>query len=114
MDVKGLPKHYASLKTRFRDYFAALDSLGERAKASGPLDEKTSQLVQLAASAAIRSEGAVHSHARRAILAGATPEELYHCLLLTTSTIGFPTVAAAISWVEDVLKKSKTKSRKQN
>jgi alkylhydroperoxidase/carboxymuconolactone decarboxylase family protein YurZ len=51
----------------------------------------------------VRSEGAVHSHARRALEAGAKPEELYHALLLITSTIGFPTISAAISWVDDVL-----------
>jgi alkylhydroperoxidase/carboxymuconolactone decarboxylase family protein YurZ len=37
--------------------------------------------------------------------AGASPEELYHALLLITSTVGFPTVSAALSWVDDTLKK---------
>jgi 4-carboxymuconolactone decarboxylase len=57
-----------------------------------------------AASAAIRSEGAVHSHARRAIEAGAKSEEIYQTDILLTSTIGFPTVSAALSWVEDIIK----------
>ena len=57
--------------------------------------------MQLAAAAAIRSEGSVHSHARRATEAGATPEEIHHAILLLTSTIGFPTVAAALSWIDD-------------
>src|SRR5689334_8736650 len=49
-----------------------LDGLGQAAADAGPLPEKTRYLVQLAAAAAIRSEGAVHSHARRALAAGAT------------------------------------------
>jgi alkylhydroperoxidase/carboxymuconolactone decarboxylase family protein YurZ len=58
--------------------------------------------VQLAAAAAIRSEGAVHSHARRALAAGATPEEIQHAVIALTSTIGFPNVMAALSWINDV------------
>jgi len=103
MDIKCLPDHYSKLRARFKDYFDALDNLGEKARHAGPLDDKSAHLIQLAAAAAIFSEGSVHSHARRALLAGATEEELYHTLLIITSTVGFPTVAAAISWLEDVL-----------
>ena len=72
----------------------------------GPLDEKTAQLVQLAAAAAGHSEGSVHSHARRALKAGATKGEIYHAIILLTSTIGFPRTSAALSWVYDVLEKA--------
>lgn len=98
-----LPGQYRSIRKRFRGYHTALSNLGRAARKAGPLDEKTSHLVQLAAAATIRSEGAVHSHARRALEQGATAEELYHTVLLTTSTIGFPTVSAALSWIDDVL-----------
>jgi len=70
---------------------------------AGPLDEQMVQLIQLGAAAAIHSEGAVHSHTRRALEAGATPEQIRHTLIALTSTIGFPTVVAAISWAEDVM-----------
>ena len=72
-------------------------------KQAGPIDEKTAQLVQLAAAAAIRSEGSVHSHTRRSLEAGATPEEIRHALILLTSTIGFPTVVAGLTWAGDIL-----------
>jgi alkylhydroperoxidase/carboxymuconolactone decarboxylase family protein YurZ len=45
----------------------------------------------------------VHSHVRRAHEAGAKKEEIYHAIILLTSTIGFPAVSAAISWADDVL-----------
>lgn len=105
MDIKCLPEHYLKLRKRFRQYFKALDQLGERAREAGPLDDKTANLIQMAAAATVFSQGAVHSHARRALQAGATEEELYQALLLITSTVGFPTVAAALSWVDDVLGK---------
>lgn len=100
-----LPEHYVSIKARFKDFGEALDELGKVTRKTGPIDEKNSHLIQLAAAAAIRSEGAVHSHAKRAIEEGASPEEVYHAVLLATSTIGFPNVAAAISWVDDVVEK---------
>ena len=59
----------------------------------------------LAAAASLQSEGAVHSHTRRALEAGAAQEEIYHALVLLVSTIGFPKVAAAISWADDVTRK---------
>ncbi len=104
-----LPDQYTALTKRYKGFMKALDNLGKAAKASGPLDKKTSHLVQLAASAVIHSQGSVHSHTRRALAAGATPEEVRHTILLLANTIGFPTVSAALSWVDDVLEKKQPK-----
>jgi 4-carboxymuconolactone decarboxylase len=98
-----LPKQYLSIQKRYKNLIKAVENLGKAAKASGPLSKKSSELVQLAAAAAIRSEGSVHSHARRALKTGAKPDEVRHAIILLTSTIGFPAVSAALSWVEDVL-----------
>jgi 4-carboxymuconolactone decarboxylase len=100
---RNFPKWYSNTREQHREYIEALEKLGETVRKQGPLDEKTSQLIQLAAAAAIRSEGSVHSHARRAMNAGATPEEIYHTIMLLTSTIGFPTTSAALSWVYDLV-----------
>jgi AhpD family alkylhydroperoxidase len=97
-------KRYQIMKRRYPELMQAVEALGEATANAGPLDEKVKHLVQLGAAAALRSEGAVHSHARRALQAGATEDEIHHALLLLTSTIGFPTVVAAMSWVDDILK----------
>lgn len=99
-------KQYLKITERYPNYMGAVESLGKTAKKEGPIDEKTAHLVQIAAATAIRSEGAVHSHARRAIDAGAQADEIYHAIILLTSTIGFPTVVAALSWVDDVFEDS--------
>ncbi len=99
------PGWYKKTREQYSDYFDALENLGETVRKQGPLDQKTSHLIQLAAAAAIRSEGSVHSHARRALKAGATPDEIYHTIMLLTSTIGFPTTSAALSWVYDLVEK---------
>jgi AhpD family alkylhydroperoxidase len=101
--MASLPSQYRSIGKRFQRYLKALDTLGREAKAAGPLNAKTAHLIQLAAAAAIRSEGSVHSHTRRAIEAGAKPAEIHHALVLLTSTIGFPTVSAALSWADDIM-----------
>lgn len=98
-----LPKTYLQLKERHGEFVEKVEALGKTAREAGPLDGKTTHLIQLAAAAAIRSEGSVHSHVRRALDAGATPEEINHALIVLASTIGFPTVAAALTWAGDIL-----------
>ncbi len=103
MSNKKLPKFYLSLQEKHPKFMHAVQELGKVVRQEGPLDDKTAHLVQLAAATALRSEGAVHSHAKRAVQAGAKPEEVAHAIILLTSTIGFPTVSAALSWVADVI-----------
>jgi alkylhydroperoxidase/carboxymuconolactone decarboxylase family protein YurZ len=107
MSSKKLPKFYLSLQEKHPKFMHAVQELGKVVRQEGPLDDKTAHLVQLAAATALRSEGAVHSHAKRAVQAGAKPEEVAHAIILLTSTIGFPTVSAALSWVADVIDEKK-------
>jgi 4-carboxymuconolactone decarboxylase len=103
MTETKFPPWYMFIKEQHGNFIESLEKFGEVVRGEGPLDDKTSHLIQLAAAAAIRSEGSVHSHVRRALAAGADPEEIYHTIILLTSTIGFPTTSAALSWVYDVL-----------
>ena len=96
-------KQYQKMRERHPGFINAVESLGKAVKNEGALDEKTVQLVQLAAAATMHSEGAVHSHARRALEAGAEPGEIHHAIILLTSTIGFPNAMAALSWADDVI-----------
>lgn len=106
MADKQLPQNYVQFRSRYKQLAGAIDALGKAVRDEGPLDEKSAQLIQLAAAASIRSEGAVHSHVRRARDAGASADEIRHAVLLLVSTIGFPAVMAALSWVDDVLEQS--------
>lgn len=97
------PKHYRFERQKHAEFIDAVEELGKNLKSQGPLDSKTAHLIQLAAAIAIHSEGGVHSHIRQAAENGASPDEIYHAIILLTSTLGFPTVSAALSWAEDVL-----------
>jgi len=101
------PKPVAGPFERFTKEFpkahAAYERLGEACHTSGPLDAKTRELIKLGMSIAARSEGAVHSHVRKALHAGASPQEIRHAVLLAIPTLGLPTTIAAFTWVGDVL-----------
>jgi 4-carboxymuconolactone decarboxylase len=103
MSEEMYPGWYSFIRDKHEKFIKALEQLGEAVRQEGPLDDKTAHLIQLAAAAASHSEGAVHSHTRRALAAGASPEEIYHAIILLTSTVGFPRTSAALSWVYDVL-----------
>jgi 4-carboxymuconolactone decarboxylase len=99
----AMPKNFVRIQEKYGNIIDILQQLGQATTEAGPLDVKTGHLLQMAAGAALRSEGAVHSHVRRALKAGVSAEELRHAMVLLIPTIGFPTVAAALSWVDDVI-----------
>lgn len=101
--MSEMPKFYQKLQEDYKEVMQAVDQLGKAVQNAGPLDDRVVQLVKLAAAATQKSEGAVHSHARRAMEAGATPDEVRHALILLIPTIGYPNAAAALSWVQDLL-----------
>lgn len=97
------PKAYQKFIDDHQEVWEAYDRLGSAIHGGGPLDEKARELVKLAISVGAGMEGAVHSHTRKALAAGVTPEEIRHAVVLATTTIGFPNMMAALTWVEDVL-----------
>jgi AhpD family alkylhydroperoxidase len=104
MTEKKIPSRtYYEVSKCYPEVMSALNDLGTAVRNSGPLDEKTTHLIQLAAAAASGSEGAVHSHTRRALEAGASNQEIYQTLMLLIPTCGFPRAMAAISWSQDIL-----------
>jgi 4-carboxymuconolactone decarboxylase len=98
-----LPDIYVSFRERFPQVGQAQDHLAAEVDAAGPLDERTSRLVKLGIGVGSVSEGAVRSNVRKALAAGATPEEVQHVVLLAITTRGFPAAVAAWGWVQEVL-----------
>lgn len=109
MPKQKLPIPFQRFTQLFPEAHAAYERLGGACHASGPLEAKTQELVQLGMAIGIRSEGAVHSHVKKAREAGASPEEIRHAVLLGIPTLGLPTTVAAFTWIGDILE-SGTKS----
>ncbi len=99
------PTRFQQFGRKYPALMRAYEALGEATQQAGPLDAKTRALVKLALAVGIWREGAVHSHTRRALLAGCKPDELRHVVLLATTTLGFPAMMGAMTWVEDILKR---------
>lgn len=101
--MSKLPQAYQSFQSRHERVWRAYEQLGATAAEEGPLDEKTRELIKLGMAAACQSESAVHSHVHRALQAGASAAEIEHALLLGVTTLGFPTMRAALSWAEEAI-----------
>jgi AhpD family alkylhydroperoxidase len=107
----GLPPALQAFAAQYPEVWASYEALGNATAQAGPLDEKTRHLVKLGIAVATERQGVVHAHARRALKAGATREELFHVGILAITTIGWSGAFAAITWIQDVLDE-KTKSPK--
>src|SRR5688500_295516 len=85
-----LPKTYLQFQKQYPAVFRTYDALGKAAADAGPLREQTRALVKLGIAVGGQMEGAVHSHARRALEAGCSADEIRHVALLSVTTLGFP------------------------
>ena len=110
--MRELPKPYLAFRKQHPKVVAAHEALGVACAETGPLDAKTRALVRLGISIGGRLEGAVHSHVRRAVEAGASAAEIRHVVVLAAPTVGFPSTVAASTWVEDVLARAKARRRR--
>ena len=95
--------NYSWLMEKFGPVMENHQEFGKALRDAGPINNKDANLIQLAAAAAVKAEGAVHSHVKRAMKAGASADEIYHAIILLASTIGFPATAAALSWARDII-----------
>jgi 4-carboxymuconolactone decarboxylase len=104
-----LPEVFQGFYERFPDVGKAIDNVAQVCQAAGPLDKEISELIKLGIAIGLNSEGAIRSHARRAIEAGVSQEKIRHTVLLAFTTAGFPHTIAAYKWVEEVLEKAEPK-----
>ena len=100
-----LPKIYEKFSHEFSSITEKYKELGVACRSAGPLEEKVQDLIKLGIAIGLNSQGAVRSHTRKALAAGATREEIIHTVILSLTTTGFPIMIAALGWVEEVLDK---------
>ncbi len=97
-----LPSGAGEVARAYPKVWEAYAALGKACSESGPIDGRTARLVKLALAIGALSEGAVHSHTRRALEEGLRKEELKQVALLAIPTLGFPQGVKALTWIEDV------------
>lgn len=97
-----LPTGADAIAKAYPDVWAGYEKLGEACATIGPLDARTIRLVKLALAIGAASEGATHSHVRRAVDEGIEPDALKQVAMLSIPTLGFPRASAALTWIEDI------------
>ena len=103
MALDELPPLVQDVVAKYPAVWDAFNRLGDSVAKAGPLDEKTQRLVKLAITVGAGLQGGAHSHVRRALVEGISPDELRHVAILAITTIGWPSAIARLSWIEDIL-----------
>ncbi|MBB3140437.1 carboxymuconolactone decarboxylase family protein [Halomonas organivorans] len=102
MSRQELPAGAGQLAEGHPEVWRAFAALGKACAEAGPLDARTRRLVKLALAVGAGSEGAVHSHVRRALAEGESPAALEQVALLGVPTLGLPASVAALTWIGDI------------
>jgi alkylhydroperoxidase/carboxymuconolactone decarboxylase family protein YurZ len=84
------------------ELWRAFQALGAATGAAGPLSEREQRLVNLAFAIGGDSEGATHSHTRRAVAEGLSADELDHVAFLAITTLGWPRAIRGLTWIRDI------------
>ena len=95
------PRSWQRLTRDYPDVVAAYDTLSDVCRQAGPLDESTVALVKLAVSIGCGAARTVHSHAKKALRAGADPQALRQVALIAMPTVGLPAALDALRWVDE-------------
>jgi alkylhydroperoxidase/carboxymuconolactone decarboxylase family protein YurZ len=98
-----LPEIFKTFLEKHKDVADAYQKVGDLCSKAGPIELKTQHLIQLGVAIGIGSKGGVRSHARRAMDAGATEQEVVQAVLMSGSIVGFPAMMAAFGWVHEVI-----------
>ena len=114
--MSKLPEAFTRFSETYPGLSEAYETLAGRCHKAGPLSKRERALVKLGIAVGARQEGALHSHTRKALALGISPEEIRHVALLALTTVGFPNMMAALTWMDDLLpanKKGKGKGLKR-
>ena len=100
--TKSMPGAAGQLAEDQPDIWAAYSALGKATAESGPLSDREKRLVKLALAIGAASEGAVHSHTRRAKAEGIEAAALRQVAHLAIGPLGLPRAVAACTWIDDI------------
>ena len=75
----------------------------EEAGREGPLDDRTSCLVNLGIAIGALRQGAVQANVRKAVSSGIFTKEIEQVLVLAAGTLGASDAITAFSWIRDTV-----------
>ena len=98
------PRTFLSFAKKYPDIAEAYDAMGEAVRDAGPLTDREVALTKLALSIGAKLEGATHAHCRRALALGIEPDALRQVAIVSSPTVGFPSMMAAYKWVDEIIR----------
>lgn len=110
--MKKAPGPFRKFVESYPECAMTYEALAAASRQAAGFGEKEAELLKLALALGSRLEGAAHSHARRALEAGATAGEVRGVALLGLTTLGLPHAMMGTSWVEDVLRGAEKGAKK--
>lgn len=99
-----LPEVFRRFGTEYPDVTRAYEELAAQLHASGPLTDRERRLAKLGIAVGRESEGAVRSHARKAVAEGIEPAAILQVAVLGITTAGYPAAIASFQWIGEVLR----------
>ncbi len=102
--MREAPKRFVEFMKSHPGIAAAYENLAAECHKFGPLNEREQALVKIGVAIGSGMEGSVHSQVRKSLDAGLKPAEIRHAFILAMTAIGFPSMMAALTWAEDILK----------
>ena len=100
--TKSMPGAAGDLAEQYPEIWKAYSALGKATADCGPLTLRERRLVKLALAMGAGSEGAVHSHTRRAKAEGIEFAALAQVAMLAIGPLGLPRAVATKTWIEDI------------
>lgn len=99
---ENMPGAAGDLAAQNPEIWDAYSALGKATAECGSLTDLEKRLVKLALAIGAGSEGAVHSHTRRAKSEGIEDSAIIQVAMLAIGPLGLPRAVAAKTWIEDV------------
>jgi alkylhydroperoxidase/carboxymuconolactone decarboxylase family protein YurZ len=106
VDPDDLPSGAGHVARTYPQVWKAYAEVGRACSEAGSVSGRTARLVKLALAIGALSEGAVHSHTRRALEEGVAADDLKQVALMAIPTLGFPQAVRALTWIEDITDKA--------
>jgi alkylhydroperoxidase/carboxymuconolactone decarboxylase family protein YurZ len=101
--AEGLPPTFQEFIATFPEVAEAHASMAAEVDRLGPIDRRTAALIKIGICLGAGLESALRSHVRRALVEGATVEEIDQSILMGMTTCGFPRTVAAWQWAHEVI-----------
>lgn len=108
---EDMPSSWRRFARRYPNVADAYNELSETCRVAGPLKPEIVALLKLAVSVGAHMPRTIHRHTKKALLAGATPNEARQVALVALPTVGLPAAMDALEWIDEIVTEAPEQNR---